>query len=92
MMERDPVCGMQVDPEKARDRFEHAGRTYFFCCPGCAWKFQADPQKYLTPRSETKVSSGTPLVVLGAPTSPAAPAGAPLTVMKNPTQAFDKAW
>ena len=49
-MERDPVCGMQVDPEKARARADHAGRTYYFCCTGCAQKFQAAPGKYLAPR------------------------------------------
>src|ERR1700687_3780666 len=46
-LERDPVCGMQVDPGKARARAEHGGRTYFFCCEGCAQKFRAAPDKYL---------------------------------------------
>jgi len=26
---------------------EHEGKTYYFCCPGCAKKFQAEPKKYL---------------------------------------------
>jgi len=26
---------------------EHEGKTYYFCCPGCAAKFKADPQKVL---------------------------------------------
>jgi Cu+-exporting ATPase len=43
----DPVCGMKVDPQRARATFEHNGKTYYFCCPGCAQKFQADPQRYL---------------------------------------------
>lgn len=50
-MERDPVCGMNVDPEKAKARVEHEGKTYYFCCGGCAEKFQQDPAKYQTPRS-----------------------------------------
>src|SRR5579862_6594877 len=50
IMERDPVCGMQVDPASARAKFEHGGRTYFFCCAGCAKKFEAAPEKYLQPR------------------------------------------
>ena len=49
-MEKDPVCGMQVDPASARAKFEHGGRTYFFCCTGCATKFEAAPEKYLQPR------------------------------------------
>ena len=50
MMEKDPVCGMQVDPASARAKFEHGGRTYFFCCAGCATKFEAAPEKYLQAR------------------------------------------
>lgn len=50
VMERDPVCGMQVDPASARARAEHGGRTYFFCCAGCANKFEAAPEQYLKPR------------------------------------------
>ena len=46
-MERDPVCGMNVDPQKAAAKIEHAGHTYYFCAPGCARRFQAEPEKYL---------------------------------------------
>jgi Cu+-exporting ATPase len=80
MMERDPVCGMQVEPEKAPARVEHAGRPYFFCCQGCAQKFQADPAKYLTPRP---APSGAPLVVLGATST--APAAVPLPAVRAPS-------
>src|SRR6202167_6872917 len=60
-LERDPVCGMQVDPAKSRARAEHAGRTYFFCCEGCAQKFRAAPDKYLVPPPKP---AGPSLVVL----------------------------
>ena len=43
---RDPVCGMMVDPAKAPAKRDHAGTTYYFCAPGCAKKFDADPAKY----------------------------------------------
>ncbi len=46
-MERDPVCGMTVDPARAATTAEHAGKTYYFCCAGCAVKFRAQPEKYL---------------------------------------------
>jgi P-type Cu+ transporter len=49
MMERDPVCGMSVDPAIARQISEHAGTTYYFCAPGCKRAFEADPEKYLDP-------------------------------------------
>ena len=29
---RDPVCGMEVDPDKARYTLDHGGVTYLFCC------------------------------------------------------------
>src|SRR3954471_18552015 len=48
----DPVCGMTVEPERARAAqppkvAEHAGNTYFFCSNGCVTKFKAEPEKYL---------------------------------------------
>lgn len=46
-MERDPVCGMTVNPEKAKATAEHAGETHYFCSVGCTAKFNADPQRYL---------------------------------------------
>jgi YHS domain-containing protein len=30
-MERDPVCGMTVDPARAKHTFERDGKTIFFC-------------------------------------------------------------
>ncbi len=42
----DPVCGMTVDPTKAAF-VEHEGTKVYFCCQGCATKFQADPAKYV---------------------------------------------
>jgi Cu+-exporting ATPase len=46
-MERDPVCGMNVDPEKATAKVEHAGQAYYFCSVGCARRFEQDTGKYL---------------------------------------------
>ncbi len=42
----DPVCGMTVAADSPLS-FEHAGKKYFFCHPGCREKFRADPEKYL---------------------------------------------
>ena len=46
-MERDVVCGMQVDPAKAAGSSVHAGKTYYFCSKGCKAKFEARPEQYL---------------------------------------------
>jgi YHS domain-containing protein len=45
-MERDVVCGMQVDPAKAAGTSEYKGKTYFFCSQGCKTKFDANPVPY----------------------------------------------
>lgn len=47
---RDPVCGMYVDPAKSRGSAEHKGQTYYFCGPRCLERFNADPEKYLSPK------------------------------------------
>jgi P-type Cu+ transporter len=46
-LERDPVCGMKVNPATTKHVHEHAGKTYYFCCAPCVEKFKADPQQYL---------------------------------------------
>ena len=41
-MEKDPICGMTVDPSKAASKSELGGRTYYFCCLGCKKKFDSN--------------------------------------------------
>ncbi|WP_052668718.1 XdhC family protein [Nitriliruptor alkaliphilus] len=43
----DPVCGMTVDVGPSTPSFEHNGRTYHFCCPGCRQAFSKGPAGYL---------------------------------------------
>ena len=45
-MERDVVCGMQVDPAKAAATSEY-GKTYYFCAEGCKTKFDANPSQFV---------------------------------------------
>jgi Cu+-exporting ATPase len=45
--ERDPVCGMLVDPRTTPYRQQYAGRPYYFCSAGCLAKFLDNPTKYL---------------------------------------------
>jgi P-type Cu+ transporter len=49
--QRDPVCGMAVDPGAMAHRHSFAGRTYYFCSAGCRSKFAADPTKYLSEKA-----------------------------------------
>jgi Cu+-exporting ATPase len=46
--EKDPVCGMLVDPEKAARAVEHGGTKFHFCSTRCAERFSAEPEKFLT--------------------------------------------
>ncbi|PYR67412.1 MAG: cadmium-translocating P-type ATPase [Acidobacteria bacterium] len=50
-MERDVVCGMQVDPRTAKWTSELDGHTYYFCGKGCKAKFDAEPARYLERRT-----------------------------------------
>jgi YHS domain-containing protein len=45
-MERDVVCGMQVDSAKAAGSSEYNGKTYYFCSNGCKTKFDANPSQF----------------------------------------------
>jgi P-type Cu+ transporter len=47
----DPVCGMRVNPDTAKHRFEYRGEQYFFCSARCRERFQAEAEKFLQPRS-----------------------------------------
>jgi P-type Cu+ transporter len=62
----DPVCGMEVNPESARFKFEHLGKEYFFCCAGCQEKFRARPEEILSSPPKPMRAG---LVTLGMPTA-----------------------
>jgi len=63
-LERDPVCGMTVNPATAKHVYEHATKKYYFCCAHCVEKFKANPSGYLN----KPAPSG--LVTLGMPAAP----------------------
>ena len=54
-MEKDPVCGMQVDPAKAAGTGEYQGKTYYFCNAVCQRKFEENPEASGGPVARTKV-------------------------------------
>jgi P-type Cu+ transporter len=45
-MIRDPVCGMEINPESAIADREHMGERFYFCCQSCVEAFDADPHRY----------------------------------------------
>jgi YHS domain-containing protein len=60
---RDPVCGMPVDPAKAKHRAEHAGHSYVFCSARCREKFTAEPARYVvtSPQGRAPAADGEAL-------------------------------
>src|ERR1700728_430161 len=63
LLERDPVCGMNVNPATAKHVHDHGGRNYYFCCTPCMDKFKADPAKYMDGSAPARPQV---LVTLGA--------------------------
>lgn len=45
-MQTDPVCGMQVDDQKAPAKSQHKGQDYYFCATDCKKKFDQQPEQY----------------------------------------------
>lgn len=43
---RDPVCGMNIDPNMAFSKIEHEGRVIYFCSKACEEEFKKNPKKY----------------------------------------------
>jgi P-type Cu+ transporter len=48
-IEKDPVCGMDVETVTSELKIEHDGRTYWFCGKGCLLEFRDDPEQFLDP-------------------------------------------
>ena len=46
VMEKDPVCGMQVEPAKAAATSQYQGKSIYFCSQACKQKFDANPASY----------------------------------------------
>lgn len=49
---KDPVCGMDVDPDKAKYHFKYKDRNYYFCSGKCLNKFKESPERYLDKKVE----------------------------------------
>ena len=61
---KDPVCGMDVDPQGADHHADYHGQTYVFCSENCRAKFVADPASYVGPGSAP--SQASPPASVGA--------------------------
>lgn len=43
---KDPVCGMEIDPETATNHSQFEGGVFHFCSASCKAKFDAEPSRY----------------------------------------------
>jgi Cu+-exporting ATPase len=68
-VEKDPVCGMAVDPDRAAAQSVHDSKTFYFCCQSCATKFAASPEKYLGAANATPAHSA-PVQLTGVKAAP----------------------
>ncbi|MEE9247716.1 MAG: YHS domain-containing protein [Dehalococcoidia bacterium] len=57
MMASDPVCGTEVNEERAAtDEVRFWGVTFYFCSPKCRAAFQREPQKYVEVEPEEELT------------------------------------
>jgi YHS domain-containing protein len=42
----DPVCGMELREQQAKEFLARDGREYYFCSVGCRAEFQRHPEDY----------------------------------------------
>jgi Cu+-exporting ATPase len=66
----DPVCGMKVKVEGAKNTTVHGGQTYYFCNPKCLQKFTADPARYLKPEDAPPAAPVAPGTIFTCPMHP----------------------
>ncbi len=66
-MERDPVCGMTMNPASAAAKAEYAGKTYYFCSARCGEKFRAEPNQFLASPGTAGMEGATPVGVRETP-------------------------
>ncbi len=45
---RDPVCGMDILPDRAHSSIRYQDHQLYFCSASCESKFKAHPDRYLT--------------------------------------------
>ncbi len=45
--EKDPICGMTVDPKNTQHHSVYQSRHYYFCSPSCKEQFDKDPNQFV---------------------------------------------
>jgi Cu+-exporting ATPase len=66
----DPVCGMTVDPQTSKHRFDFQGKTFHFCSARCRERFVAEPEKHIHPVEPSPAPEATAGAVWTCPMHP----------------------
>ena len=56
-MAKDPICGMEVDPEKAKFKLDRNGTTYYFCSKQCYEEFKGKTDEATPSKEKTEEES-----------------------------------
>jgi P-type Cu+ transporter len=83
-MERDPVCGMNVDPEKAKAKVEHGGKSYYFCSAGCGKRFEQAPGQFLSAATAATAHHGMQVATATKPAMASLPIVGSAPRVKDP--------
>jgi YHS domain-containing protein len=51
----DPVCGMVVEPGRARGASEYGGKQFYFCSEPCQRRFESSPDEYAEGRDAIRI-------------------------------------
>ena len=69
MTVRDPVCGMEIEPQSAFAQRKHMGQTFYFCSQSCVSQFDADPHRYVMTSATTGFNPERSLTRIELPVS-----------------------
>ena len=69
-MVKDPVCGMDVHPERSAYRFSFDATDYHFCSARCLDRFSAAPDLYLNEKQPAAQDTAAPDAVYTCPMHP----------------------
>ncbi|MCL4561685.1 MAG: cation transporter, partial [Chloroflexi bacterium] len=58
-MVKDPVCGMEIEPQSAFASREHMGQVYYFCSENCLSQFDKNPHQFAVRDQESLAGSIT---------------------------------
>lgn len=88
MTVKDPVCGMEIDPQTAFAAREHMQQTFYFCSSSCVEQFDKAPHTYVTTSATTGYNPELPLARIDLPVSDL-PLVQPATHLKAALKALD---